>query len=218
MMHPTGNPRRPTASAKKGLVGRIMLCFALMLTASLFPLLANADSAMVRVQASQGPFTITLFTPAEVSRGARTDVTVMVQRRDSGEVVMDADVEIGFVPPVGASFNPHDLVCGPGNGVPVGLQGHPTALVATHAQAANKLLYGASVVFPGEGNWQLRATVRRGSQAAGASCALPVSRPPSRLASVWPCLALPPVAIALFACNQWLRQRQRGNLSNEFAL
>jgi hypothetical protein len=190
--------------------------FAVMLMASLFPFLAHADSAVVRAQERQGPFTITIFTPAEVSRGLPSDMTVMVQSRDSGEVVMDADVELGFVPPVGASFNANDLVCCSRNGVPAGLRGHAT-FVATHAQAANKLLYGSSVVFGGVGNWQLRATVRHGSEAANAICVLPVSTPPSRLAAVWPCLALPPLAIALFACNQWLRSRQRRNLSEEFA-
>jgi hypothetical protein len=187
-----------------------------MLTASLFPFLATADSGIIRTQESLGPFTITIFTPAEISRGLPTDITVMVQSRDSGEAVMDADVKLGFAPPVGSSFNPNDLVCGTGNGIPVGLRGHPTAFVATHAQAANKLLYGASVVFPGSGNWQLRTTIRRGNETASASCALPVSAPPSRLIVVWPCLALPPLAIALFACNQWLRNRQGRNLSSQF--
>jgi hypothetical protein len=195
-----------------------MLYFPLMLTACLFPLLANADSAVVRAQASQGSLTITLFTPAEVSRGARTDITVMVQSRGSGEVIMDAGVELAFIPPAGTTFNPHDLFCGPGSVVPVGLWDHPTALVATHAKAANKLLYGAAVVFPSAGNWQLRATVRSGGQTAGARCALLVSRPPSRLTNVWPCLALPLVAVALFACSQWLRQRYRSNFSKELNL
>ena len=217
MRHNTAHCPRQTASAEKGRAGRTMHCFAVMLMASLFPFLANADSAAVRARESQGPFTITIFTPAEVSRGLPSDITVMVQSRDSGEVVMDAAVELGFVPPVGASLNAMDLVCCSGNGVPAGLPGHATALVATHAQAANKLLYGSSVVFPGAGNWQLRATVRHGSEAANAICVLPVSTPPSRLAAVWPCLALPPLAIALFACNQWLRSRQRRNLSDEFA-
>ena len=45
---------------------------------------------------------------------------------------------------------------------------------------------------------------------------LPVTSP-SRLAAVWPSLALPPFAVALFACNQWLRKGRRRNLSAEFA-
>jgi hypothetical protein len=187
-----------------------------MFMASLVPFLANADSATVRVQERQGPFTITIFTPAEISRDLRSDITVMVQSRDSGEVVMDADVELWFVAPVETSSNTKDLVCGSGNNIPASLRGQATAFAATHAQAANKLLYGSSVVFPDAGNWQLHAAVRHGSEAATASCVLPVTSP-SRLAAVWPCLALPPLAITLFACNQWLRSGRRRNVSEEFA-
>jgi hypothetical protein len=193
-----------------------MFCFGVAFVASLVPFLADADSVVVRARETQGPFTITLFTQNEISRRLPADVTVMVQNRDSGEVLMDADVELGFVPPIGASFNPNDLICGPGNRVPVGLGGHPTAMAATHAHAANKLLYGASVVFPGAGNWQLRASVRRGREAANASCILPVNGPPSPLVAIWPSLALPPVAIALFACNQWLRNRRERTSSEAF--
>jgi hypothetical protein len=215
MMH---NPhcRRQTASDEKGRIGSILRHFAVMLMASLFPFLANADSAVVRAQERQGPFTITIFAPAEISLGLPTDITVMVQRHDSVEVVMDADVELGLVPPVGASFSANDLVCGFGNGVPAGLRGGANAFVATHTQAVNKLLYGSSVVFSVGGNWQLRATVRHGNEAANASCVLPVSPSPSRFAAVWPCFALPPLAIAVFGCNQWLRNRRGRNLSEEF--
>src|SRR3974377_1402569 len=98
MMYNTAHSQRQTASAEKRGAGRIMHYFAVMLMASLFPSLAHADSAVVRAQERQGPFTITIFTPAEVSRGLPSEMTVMVQSRDSGEVVMDADVELGFLP------------------------------------------------------------------------------------------------------------------------
>src|SRR5262252_6064055 len=117
MMRNTGYPRRQTASAEKGRAGQIIHYFAVVLSASLFPFLATADSGIIRTQENQGPFTITIFTPAEVSRGLPADITVMVQSRDSGEAVMDADVKLGFAPPVGSSFNPNDLVCGTGNGI-----------------------------------------------------------------------------------------------------
>ena len=194
----------------------MMSLFVPMLTATLFPFLAAADGGVIRMQESQGPFTITIFSPAEVSRGRPSDITVMIQSSDSGKAVLDADVQLAFAPPVGAGFKSNDLVCGAGNGVPADLSGRTTAFVATHAHAANKLLYGASVVLPGAGTWQMRTTVQRGSETASVSCTLPVSTSPSRLAAVWPCLALPPVAIALFACNQRLVHRQRRNLSGQF--
>jgi hypothetical protein len=88
-----------------------MRYFTIMLMASLFPFLASADSPAVRVQERQGPFTITIFTPAEVSRGLPSDITVMVQSRTSGQIVMDADVELGFVAPVGTSSSANDVCC-----------------------------------------------------------------------------------------------------------
>ncbi len=205
-----------TTSRPRSGFDRVLFCFGMMFVANLVPVLADADGVVVRARETQGPFTITLFTPNEVSRRFPADLTVMVQSRDSGEVVMDAEVELGLVPPTGAIFNPNDLVCGPGNGVPVSLRGQSRALAATHAQAANKLLYGASVMFPSAGNWQLLATVRRGSEVANASYTFPVNAPPSRLVAVWGCLALPPLAIGLFACNQWLRSRQGRNSSKAF--
>ena len=201
------------AAAEKRWVGRIALLFTVMLTASLFPFLATADSGIIRTQETQGSFTVTIFTPAEVSRGSVSHIAVMVQNRDSGGVVMDADVVLRFAPPVGVSSNSKDMICGTGNGSPPGLQGQQNVFDATHAHAANKLLYGASAVFQSEGIWRLYTTIRRGGQTADIACALDVGSPPSRMAIVWPCLAIPPLAIALFACNQWLRNRQGRKLS-----
>ena len=212
----TAHRLRQRTSAEKGCAGRITRPLAIILMASLFPFLANADSATVRAQERQGPFTITLFSPAEVSRGVSSDITVLVQSADSGEVVMDADVELALVAPVELSSNANDLVCGSGNNTMAGSRGQARTFVATHSLAANKLLYGLSIVFPDAGNWKLRASVRRGSEAATVTCVLPVTSP-SRLAAVWPSLALPPFAVALFACNQWLRKGRRRNLSAEFA-
>ena len=211
-----GQPQHQAASAEKGWISRIVLPFTVILTAGLFPFLAAADSGTILTQETQGPFTVTIFIPAEVSRDIASHIAVMVQNRDSGGVVMDADVVLRFVAPVGVSSDPKDLICGPGNSVPSALRVHPTVFDATHAQAENKLLYGASAVFPGEGTWRLYATVRRGSQAADIACALNVGRPPSRLVIVWPCLAIPPLAIALFACNQWLRNQRGRKLSYGF--
>jgi len=180
---------------------------ALILT----PFLANADGGLVRTKQAQGPFIITLFTPADVSRGFPTDVTVLVQSRDTGEAVLDAEVALEFVDAAGAGFPAADPVCGLSQNAtllgPVDATGRPRSFPATHAEAANKLLYGTFVVFPAAGDWQLRATVRQGGQATTVMCILPVALGPPRLAGLWPCLVLPLLAIALFSTNQWLRRR-----------
>jgi hypothetical protein len=127
-------------------------------------------------------------------------VTLLIQRRDSGEVVMDAAVDLMFIPPAGAKLSPNDVLCGPS-------PSQPGSIRALRAQAANKFFYGIPVVLRAAGDWQLRATIRQGGEKATVTCTLSVGRPPHPLRALWPYLALPPAAILLFAMNQWLRQR-----------
>src|SRR5690349_15866677 len=54
--------------------------------------LTHAHLGIVRWRQTQGPFAITVFTSPEVVRGRAADVSVMVQRRDSNEAILDADV------------------------------------------------------------------------------------------------------------------------------
>jgi hypothetical protein len=183
---------------------------ALGLALILSPSGAKADGLVVRMKQTQGPFIVTIFTPPEASRDLPTEVTVMIQRRDSGEVVMDAAVELRFVPPAGAKLSPNDVLCGPTQNLPspesTATAGQRASIRAPRDQAANKLFYGIPVVFRAAGNWQLQATIRQGGEEASVACTLPVGIP-HRLRGLWPYLALPPVAIALFAMNQWLRRR-----------
>jgi hypothetical protein len=165
---------------------RISPIFAIMLAMILCPSLAKADGGVMRMTETQEPFIITIFTPPEISRNLPAEVTVMVQKRDTGEVVMDAEVNLSFVLPVGATIK---------------------SIRATRTGPANKLFYGTSAVFPSVGDWQARVSVRQGGASAVVTCVLPVGMPPRRLAGLWPYLALPPVVIALFVVNQWLRRR-----------
>jgi hypothetical protein len=144
----------------------------------------------MRIRETQGPFTISIFTPPEISRDLPAEVAVMVQKSDTGEVMMDAEVDLSFTPPAGATT-----------------QSDEPSIRTTRANSANKLLYATSIVFPSIGDWHVRASVRQGGENAAVTCALPVGIPPHRLALLWPYLALPPFIIALFVMNQWLRRR-----------
>jgi len=187
------------------------LGLALGLAVILSPVAAKADGLPVRTKQTQGPFIITIFAPPEVSRDLPSDVMLMIQRRDSGEVVMDAAVDLIFVPPAGAKLNPNDVLCGPTRNLPspepTGAPHQPASVRAPRAQVANKLFYGTSVVLRATGFWQLRVTIREGGEEASIICTLPVGIPSHRLRGLWPYLALPPAVIVLFAMNQWLRRR-----------
>jgi hypothetical protein len=171
---------------------------AMMLILILTPSVAKADGGVVRAREAHGAFLITIFTRPEISRDSPTDVTVMVQK--AGEVMMDADVNLSFVPPAGTEIEPGRMSCSSHGG-------QLSSIRATRDQAANKLLYGASVVLPAAGDWKLQTSVRQGGEEVSVRCVLPVGMPARRLAGLWPYLALPPLVIGLFALNQWLRRQ-----------
>jgi hypothetical protein len=203
-------PKPLSAASERG----VSFGFAILLALILTPSVAKADGGVVRFIGSQGPFLISIFTPAEVLRDHSAEVAVMVQNRETGEVVMDAEVDLRFVAPSGAIMRSNDPRCGPSdNPLSPGLMDSPAQspyFRATRSKAANRLFYGTSVVLPVAGDWQVQATVRQGGGTASVTCALPVGMPPRRLAGLWPYLALPPLAIALFVMNQSLRGRLRG--------
>ncbi len=173
--------------------------------------LARADGGVVRLRATDGAIVATMFTPSDLSRNLATDVTVMLQAQGSGEVIVDAIVDLVFIAPPGGKMPASDSWCRPLRGTL--LSGPDSALQkapsvrATQGQSDNHLLYGASVVFPVAGEWQARMTARRGSETVTATCALTVRESSNRLAAVWPWLAMPPGLIGLFIVNQRLRRR-----------
>ena len=145
---------------------------------------AQADGGTVQIQQDTGPFRITVFSAPEPLRVGSADLSVLVQRRDGDAPVLDAEVAIRLEGPPPAA---------------------PIETRATREAATNKWLQAALVEIPAAGAWRLRVTVRAGGQSADATGALRVM-PRARLRSLWPYLALPPVAVALFAAREWGRR------------
>ena len=146
---------------------------------------AAADGGAVLLSAPAGPFTVTVFAAPEPVRVGAADLSVLVQSRPDGTPVLDATVSLDLEPPSG----------------PV------RALVATRAQATNKLLYATAAVVPVAGPWRLRVSVRRGQDTAGLETAFSVVPERGGLADIWPYLAIPPLAVALFLLRQVRRRR-----------
>jgi len=180
------------------------------LLTALAPTLARGDGGIIRLRQVQGPFSVTVFTSAEASRGGLADVSVLIQRRETGAVVLDADVNLTLNPPNGFIVMRWDPFCGlpPTTGAVYGpnvLQ-HPMTIRATREQASNKLLYAAAVKLNAPGDWRMHLLVSRGADAASFDCVLPVALASTGLKGLWPFLALVPIAITAFAMNQWLRR------------
>ncbi len=174
----------------------------------LSPTSLRADGGIVRLRETQGPFTVTLFSPSEVATRIPTDLTIMVQNPKTGETIMDALVDVSVSAPTSAKLPPGDPFCSAPGAMPSPSTLTPGAsptFRATRSQAANKLLYGIPIAFHAPGNWQLRVIVRHGSDSAAMSSMLPVETASPRLSGLWLYLLMPPCVIALFILNQWLR-------------
>jgi hypothetical protein len=162
----------------------------LLVLGLLAPAIVRADGGAVRLRGGSDQWMLTVFTAPEPLRVGVADVSVLAQRRDSGEALLDAEVTLTFSPP----------------------EGEPFTLPATRARATNKLLHSARVDLPVAGVWALSVTVRRGGDVASVAGELPVAPAASRLAALAPGLALPPIAVILFACHQMLKDRRRSRL------
>ncbi len=89
---------------------------------------------------------------------------------------------------------------------------------ATREMAQNKLLYSALLTLPEAGSWKLEVTIKREKEAASVLGQVSVAVPRPFLLSYWRSLSLPPLVIALFCLNQWLKRRARRNKNASLAL
>jgi hypothetical protein len=155
---------------------------------------AYADGGTIRVVAPVGAYVVTVFSAPEPLRVGAADVSVLVQDRASGSPLLDAQVTLEVLPPGGDAT--------------------PRRLEATHAAATNKLLHAARVDIDRPGTWTVRVSVYRGSDAVEVQGTLPVIAPASTLSDIWPYLALPPLAVALYALRaRLLRRRRHGTMA-----
>ena len=172
---------------------------------------ARADGGVVRLREANGPFLVTVFTAADPVQDGLSDVSVLVQRRDSGDAILDATVELVFKAPAASAAEPVGQLCGASGAWLLGRSSKPPraqlTVPAYRRLASNKLLYAAPIRFGTAGNWQLEALVKHRSDAVKFACGIRVGPPPRRLIFLAPYLALPPLLVALFALNQCLRRR-----------
>lgn len=154
---------------------------------------------------------VTVFTMPDTLQVGPVDVSVLVQRRDTGEVMLNADVNLFFTAPAGVVVPGIDPFCGPDDiplrFVSTGASTESGVIPATRARATNKLLYAAPVRLPAAGHWQLRVMIQEGDAVVNVHVPLPVLARRTQNGNVWFGLALPPVGLALFALHQHLRRR-----------
>jgi hypothetical protein len=149
------------------------------------------DGGLAQFQGEAGGLVITVFGAPVPLRVGLADLAVMVQKADDRSDVLDCDVMLHLSKP-----GEKDII-----------------VAAMSGQARNKLLYAAHPVLQKAGEWNLSVEVKGRRETARVNGELTVlpELPPS--IAYWPYFAALPIAVTLFALNQWLKaQRKFRNL------
>jgi hypothetical protein len=150
---------------------------------------ARGDGGTMLLHQDSGAFTITLFAAPQPLQVGAADLSVMVQDRSTGDVLLDPAVDLTVVPEAANES--------------------PQTVRLTGGQASNRLLQAATLHFPSAGKWRLTLLVRRGGETVqvGTECTVEPDR--SRALLVWFYVLLPAGIILLFVIHQGLKIRQR---------
>ena len=162
------------------------------------PLTASADGGVVVARGRVGHLDCTVLVAPAPLRAGRAEWSILLRDPETAEVVLDAEVELEL----------RRARAGTGPGL--------QRATATRAASDNRLLYSARIELPQPGSWQAVARVRRAGGEARFGFEVAVAPALGALREHWRALALPPLALGLFALHQWLvlasgaRRRQRG--------
>lgn len=164
---------------------RTVRCAALVLAVWLAAAAARGDGLHLLVSQPAGPFVISVFTAPTPLRPGTAEVSVLVQTSDDRRSVPDADVQLVLRAADGPSAE--------------------RSAAARRGVVANKMVYAARIDVPAAGRWTLTTSVRAGERNATLSSAVTVFPALAPLVAFWGFIALPFVAIAVFALHQWLK-------------
>jgi hypothetical protein len=142
---------------------------------------AHGDGGTMLLHQDAGGFTITLFAAPQPLHAGEADMSVLVQDRSSGEVLLDPVIDLSV--------------------------GSQTPVRLTKGQASDRLLQAAAVHFASPGKWRLTLLVRRGWDLVTLSTECTVEPDRSRATMVWFYVLLPVGVILLFVIHQALKLR-----------
>lgn len=166
----------PVASCRP-LRASLAVLFALLLSTAA----AQANGGTIQM-ASQpaGPYQLTVVTSPSPIRVGVVDVSVLVQKAGSDDLVQDATVLVAADP--------------------IGHEGRTGTFQATHELATNKLFYAANVDLPTEGYWRIGVRVMR--EGAEGSVSFQVEASPASLLDN-PLLLVALLATPLLLASAW---------------
>ncbi len=153
---------------------------------------ARADGGAMLLHQDAGAFTITLFAAPQPLRTGDADLSVMVQDRISGEILLDPIIDLTVAPEAAVAS--------------------PQTVRVAKGQASNRLLLASTVHFSSAGKWRVTLAVRRGKDTAQLSTECTVEPDHSRARLVWFYVLLPVGIIFLFVIHQVLKLRLEGKV------
>jgi hypothetical protein len=149
--------------------------------------LVVADGGIVQFQKQAGGFFVTVFSAPVPLRVGVADLSVRVQRGDDRSDVLDCDVMLQLSKPGANNIR----------------------VAGTRAQATNKLLYSAHPALQQAGKWNLTVEIKVRGDKVHVNGYIPVLPELSPSIAYWPYFAVVPLAVALFAVNQWLKAARK---------
>ncbi len=158
---------------------------------------AYGDGGTMLLHQDAGAFTVTLFAAPRPLQVGAADLSVMVQDRASGDILLDPMIDLTIVSETGNAMQ-------------------QTVRLAK-GQASNHLLQAATVHFSSAGKWRVmlliqrgdvqRSNDQRGNDVAHLSTECAVEPDRSRATLVWFYVLLPVGIILLFVIHQGLKLR-----------
>jgi cytochrome c oxidase assembly factor CtaG len=169
------------------------LCLAYLASSS-----SDDDDQVLRLRQQSGPFAVSIFAPAGDLETGPSDFSVLVQDRDSQEVLEDATVALR----ANQLGNPHKTQW----------------LRATTEDSENKLLQSASLNLPDNGEWLVDIAIERGGQQADFPLPVHVVKPAAGNSFPWSYVVLLAFsAILLFTYLRRHRSAKAPRLSHPVA-
>jgi hypothetical protein len=195
------SPMRAHAKLKTGSWFSVIGLSAFLFCFSLVPR-SRADGGAVQMQATNGPFRLTLFSDPGTLRAGLVDFSAFVERLGSDQPVLGGAVSLNLVPLETTSDKPTWIP-------PICLNTRLTAAgpqVLTRGAGGNSLFYSSLVRVPAPGEWRLDVTVLDGGDKASFSTVVKVQSPLPLWTAYAHLLAIPVVGVLIFA---W-RERKKG--------
>lgn len=169
------------------------LCLAHLASSS-----SDDDNQVLRLREQSGPFAVSIFAPAGDLEAGPSEFNVLVQDRNSQEVLPAATVALR----ANQAGNPHNA----------------QSVRATTEDSENKLLQSASLSLADNGDWTLDIAIERGGQQADFSLPVHVVRPAAGISFPWSYVVLLAFsAILLFTYLRRHRSARAPHLSRSVA-